>query len=790
MAVRSSDTQWHLSHWGAFHPETDGNAIVSVRSPAFDADPSPLLENIPGSTNHPARVRRPAVRAGWLEHGPGATTGRGIDPFVEVSWDEAIQLAAHELQRIVTTHGAESIYGGSYGWASAGRFHHAQSQLKRFLNLLGGFTYGVNSYSLGASGVMMPHILGSNTNPFQFATNWRQVVEEAELVVCFGGLPLKNTFVSPGGVSRHETRQHLVDAAANGVEFISFSPLRDDLDTVEAEWIPTSPGSDVAIMLGLAHVLATQGFVDRAFIERFTAGYDTFERYLLGETDGVAKSPVWAEERSGVPADRIEQLARHMAVRRTLVSVGWSLQRTPHGEQPPWMGITLAAMLGEIGLPGRGFGHGYGSMAEVGAAPLPFPVLSLPQGQNPVRRFIPVARVADMLLDPGGAFQYNGLDLTYPDIRLVYWAGGNPFHHHQDLNRFRRALGRPDTVIVNEPFWTPMARHADIVFPSTVSLEREDIGGSRNDALLIAMHQAVAPLADSQNDYTTFRGMAAELGFETEFSEGRTEREWLVHLYEQWSGDLRVNHQIELPEFGEFWERGMVQLPTLDNVTLLGAFREDPEANALSTPSGRIEIGSERIASFGYDDCVGHPAWYPIPPRPGDGEMTLRLVANNPRTRLHSQLDMGQYSQSLKVHGREPMRMHPTDAEARSISDGDVVLIRSNRGRCLAGAVITDGVVPGVVQLSTGAWFDPLDPTDPDALCVHGNPNVLTTDIGTSRLAQGCTGQHVWVEVKRWAGAIPPIRAHQPPEFAERVPHLNGVNGRVMAATAGATAAD
>ena len=123
-------------------------------------------------------------------------------------------------------------------------------------------------------------------------------------------------------------------------------------------------------------------------------------------------------------------------------------------------------MLGEIGLPGRGFGHGYGSMAETGQAPAAVDLPSVPQGRNPVSSFIPVARVADMLLDPGEPFDYDGQRLTYPDIRLVYWSGGNPFHHHQDLNRLRRAMGRPETIVVHEPFWTGMARHADIVLPN------------------------------------------------------------------------------------------------------------------------------------------------------------------------------------------------------------------------------------------------------------------------------------------------------------------------------------
>ncbi|PRC56742.1 molybdopterin oxidoreductase, partial [Mycobacterium sp. ITM-2017-0098] len=83
-----------------------------------------------------------------------------------------------------------------------------------------------------------------------------------------------------------------------------------------------------------------------------------------------------------------------------------------------------------------------------------------------------------------------------------------------------------------------------------------------------------------------------------------------------------------------------------------------------------------------------------------------------------------------KVAGREPIRMHPDDAARRGLADADVVRVFNDRGACLAGVVPDDRVRPRVVQLSTGAWFDPADPSDPDSLCVHGNPNVLTEDVG------------------------------------------------------------
>jgi biotin/methionine sulfoxide reductase len=527
----------------------------------------------------------------------------------------------------------------------------------------------------------------------------------------------------------------------------------------------------MALMLGLAHALVEENVHDRTFLDRYCTGYARFEAYLCGTDDGVAKSPEWAERITGVAARTIRELARRMAAGRTFINVNWSLQRIEHGEQAPWMAVTLAAMLGQIGLPGGGFGLGYGSLGYVGRPHLRVGPPALAQGRNPIHEFIPVARISDMLLHPGEPFEFDGQHLTYPDIKLVYWCGGNPFHHHQDLARFRRALGRPDTVVVHEPYWTPMARHADIVLPATLTLERNDLGGSTHDPALVAMKRAVDPYEGSRNDFDIFSDLAERLGARERFTRGRTEMDWLRHLYESWwEKTVGVGGWVP-PSFDEFWAAGIVAIPdshTQRDTVLYAAFRADPDRAPLRTPSGRIEIVSETIEQFGYDDCPGHPTW--MEPTewlgaPLAARFPLHLIANNPKTRLHSQLDMGAYSQASKVQGREPIRIHPRDASVRGIEDGHMVRVFNDRGSCLAGAVVTDAVREGAVQISTGAWYDPMTPADPGSMCIHGNPNTLTFDRGTSKLAQGCAGQHALVDVELWTGAVPPVRAFDPPEM-------------------------
>jgi biotin/methionine sulfoxide reductase len=736
-----------------------------------DPDPSPLLGNLAGALRHGTRVRRPAVRRGWLEHGPGPTDRRGREPFVELDWDEALDLLTGELLRVRAEHGNEAVFGGSYGWASAGRFHHAQSQLHRFLNGYGGFTTSRGSYSLGTSAVLLPHLVGDADTVLRSGSSWPTIIENTELIVAFGGIPAKNVFVTPGGVTRHVTPGALAALAEHGVQVALISPLQADLpDTLGRTWYPIAPATDTALILGLAHTLLAEGLHDRAFLDRCTVGFEVFERYLDGRADGVAKDAAWAAAICGIEAERIRELARRMARSRTLVTVTWSLQRIEHGEQPVWAGLNLAALLGQIGLPGGGFGHGYGSMGDVGDYGPNVRTPYLPQGTNPVRTFIPVARIADMLLNPGAEYDYDGARHTYPDIRLVYWAGGNPFHHHQDLGRLRTAFGHPDTVVVHEPYWTASARHADFVLPCTTTLEREDFGSGRRDTHLIAMHRAVDPVGEARDDYAILAELAARLGFAESFTEGRSARQWLEHLYSGWRERLLAEGH-KVPGFAQFWQSGQYELPPGPRRwTLFERFRADPDGAPLATPSGRIELASETVRGFGYPDCPGHPVW--LEPRdwlgsPDAARFPLLLIANQPSTRLHSQLDVGAVSRAAKVAGREAVRLNPGDAAERGIADGDVVRIFNDRGACLAGAVLADGIRPGVVQLPTGAWFDPYDgpegSVESPVLCVHGNPNVLTADVPSSRLSQGCTGQHALVQVERYGGDPPPVTVTAPP---------------------------
>jgi biotin/methionine sulfoxide reductase len=647
------------------------------------------------------------------------------------------------------------------------------------LNQFGGYTYSVASYSTAAAQAIMPHVLGISFLELVFqAPTTEDIVKHTRTMLLFGGAAMKNTQVNAGGLGAHTARDQLLAMHKAGVRMVCVSPIKDDVGTdhngtfIEPDWWPCRPNSDVAIMLGLAHTLVAEDLHDRKFLGRYTVGFERFLPYLMGKTDGWPKDADWAESLSDIPAGEIRKMARDLASGRSVLGISWSLQRQQHGEQPYWMITVLGAMLGDIGKPGGGVAYGYGCIHNMGflGRKLPtFKMGKLPQGQNPVSAHIPVARISDMLLNPGQTIDFNGARVTYPDIRLVYWAGGNPFHHHQDLNRLRNAWQKPDTIIVNEQVWTATARQADIVFPCTTTMERNDYGGSSYDHWFSPMHKVVEPYVQSRSDFEILAGVAEKLGFGESFTGGRDEMEWVCHLYEVTRSNA-AEKGVAMPAFDEFWAGQQISVEGQVEETRfpLERFRQDPDQHALATPSGKIEIFSETIGNFGYDDCGAHPVWFEKDEFMGSDrsrDFPLHLVSNQPRTRLHSQMDHGITSRDSKIRGREEMRMHPLDAQQRGIKAGDVVRIYNDRGACLAGVSLAETIRPGVIELPTGAWYEPLDPADPDSLEIHGNPNTLTRDIGTSKLGQGPTAHSCLVEVELFDEPLPEVKSFQQPKI-------------------------
>ncbi|SEP65566.1 trimethylamine-N-oxide reductase TorA [Basfia succiniciproducens] len=782
-AETNSKTVVTAAHWGPLGVVVENGKVVKS-GPAIAAPIENELQSVVADQLYSeARVKYPMVRKGYLD-GNQDRSLRGHDTWVRVSWEQAFDLVAKEMKRVRETYGASGIFAGSYGWYSSGALHAARTLLHRYMNITGGFVGTKGDYSTGAAQVIMPHVLGT-IEVYEQQTSWEVILESSDTIVLWGANPLATMRIAWTSTDQ-KGLEYFKKFKETGKRIICIDPVRSEsCEYLGAEWIPINTGTDVPLMLGIAHTLVNENKHDKEFLKNYTTGYDKFEEYLLGKIDNQPKTAEWAEKICGVPAQTIKQLAADFSAKRTMLMGGWGMQRQRHGEQSHWMMVTLASMLGQIGLPGGGFGLSYhysnggvptargGILGSITANP------STQAGAktwlDDVSKFsFPLARISDALLNPGKTIQYNGTEVTYPDIKLIYWAGGNPFVHHQDTNTMVKAWQKPETIIVNEVNWTPTARMADIVLPATTSYERNDLTMSGDYSMMniFPMKQVVEPQFEAKSDYDIFAELAKRAGVEEQFTEGKTEMQWLKGFYETAFNAARAN-RVLMPKFDDFWnENKPITFNPTDSAkkwVRYAEFREDPLLNPLGTPSGKIEIYSNTIAKMNYDDCKGYPSW--MEPEEFAGNVTaeepLALVTPHPYYRLHSQLAHTSLREKYAVKDREPVLIHKDDAAARGIANGDIVRVFNKRGQVLTGAVVTDGVIKGTVAIHEGAWYDPLDLGQTERpLCKNGCANVLTRDEGTSKLAQGNSPNTCIVQVEKYTGEVPEVTVFKQPKTA------------------------
>ena len=761
------------ARWGAVYVEVKDGKVVSSKGALPKTIPNSLQQTAPDQVHTNARVKYPMVRKSYLEN-PGKADGkRGSDPFVRVSWEQALKLIHEQHSRIRSSYGPSSIFAGSYGWRSSGVLHKAQTLLQRYMSMAGGYAGHTGDYSTGAAQVIMPYVVGS-VEVYEQQTTWPMVLEHSQVVVLWGMNPL-NTLKIAWSSTDEQGLEYFNLLKKSGKTVIAIDPMRSE--TIEffgdnATWIAPHMGTDVAMMLGIAHTLVKKERHDKAFLEKYTTGYPQFEEYLLGKSDNVEKTAEWASGVCGVPAEQIEKLAEIFASNQTMLMAGWGIQRQQYGEQKHWMLVTLAAMLGQIGTPGGGFGLSYhfanGGNPTRRAAVLASMQGSLPGGTDAVDK-IPVARIVEALENPGAPYQHNGMNRHFPDIRFVWWAGGANFTHHQDTNRLIRAWQKPELVVISECFWTAAAKHADIVLPATTSYERNDLTmtGDYSNQHLVPMKQVVPPRDEARNDFDVFAELSErwETGGHARFTEGKSELEWLETFYNI-AGQRGASQQVTLPPFAQFWEANdLIEMPeNAANAQFIrfADFRRDPDAHPLKTDSGKIEIYSRRIADYGYADCPGHPMWLEPDEWHGNAEPgQLQVLSAHPAHRLHSQLNYSQLREQYAVAGREPVTLHPQDAQTRGIADGDTVRVWNHRGQILAGAVVTEGIRPGVICIHEGAWPD-LE-VSAGGICKNGAVNVLTKDLPSSRLGNGCAGNTALAWIEKYTGPSLTLTAFNPP---------------------------
>ena len=785
--------------WGAFRARVEADKVVEIVPFEFDRYPTDILKGTLDVIYSASRVRYPMVRLDWYKNRQNSNRmERGDNRFVRVSWDEALDLVYEELERIQKDHGPWALHTANVGWRSVGQVHSCGNHMLRAVGMHGRSVGTAGDYSTGAGQMILPYVLGS-TEVYSQGTSWDVILEETKLLVLLANDPVKNLQVG-WNTETHEAYEYLGQlkqkVADKAIRVISIDPVRTKTQNyLDCEQLYINPMTDVSMLLAIAHTLWKEDLYDKKFIADYTLGFDEFVPYLKGETeDMIEKTPEWAAPICGISAERIRELARLMAGNRTQIMVGWAIQRQQHGEQPYWMIAVIAAMLGQIGLPGGGisYSHHYSSVgvsssgaSMPGAFPLNLDTGRLPkydtndfQGYSSV---IPVARAVDALLEPGKEINFNGHKVKLPPYKMGIFTGSNQWHRHQQRNRMKEAYQRLETIVSVDYNWTATCRFADIVLPACTTFERNDIDayGSYSNRGVIAMHKLVDPLYHSRSDFDIWREFSRRLGREQEYTRSMTEMQWVERLYEECRTD-NLKKDFFMPPFEEFWKTGYVLFPEGKSWVRHADYREDPEVNALGTPSGFIEIFSRKIARYQYPDCKGHPIWMEKIERshggPGSDRYPLWLQSVHPDTRLHSQTCESESRRAeYTVQGREPCYIGPQDAAARGIADGDLVRVYNDRGQLLAGAVISDNFPPGVIRIQEGAWYGPTGP-EIGALDTYGDPNTLTIDIGTSDLAQGPSANTCLVEIEKFVGEAPPVTAFGGPVEVH-------VDGSVVSAT-------
>jgi trimethylamine-N-oxide reductase (cytochrome c) len=763
------------AHWGVMRAIVENGRFV--KAIPFEKDPAPvvpMIEATPSLVYSPSRIMYPMVRKGFLDKGPKSDTSeRGTNTFVRVTWDQALDLVARELKRVKAEFGPASFYVGDLGWKSSGRMQNPRAALAALMNLHGGYSAPLGDYSTGAAQAIMPRVMG-NLEVYAPQSAWPGVAQNCELLVIWGADPMITLNIGYAPPD-HDGFLAFKAFKDKGTPTVVIDPKRTETATyLGGKWLAARPGSDTAVMLALAHTLYTEKLHDEKFLKEYAVGFDKFVPYLTGASDGVAKDAAWAAKIAGIEADAIRDLARQMAKKRTFIVAGWAIQRAENGEQTYWALVTLAAMLGQIGLPGGGFSVGYHYSSSCAPAATSGGLLAFTAGNAPATMppRVPCARIADMLLNPGQEIDFNGRKVKYPDIRMILWAGGNPFSHHQDRNKLIRAWRKPEVVVIQEPFWTSTARFADIVLPATTSFERNDIEqcGDYSRRFIVPMHKVVEPVGEARNDYEIAAALADRLGYGPEFGR-KNEMDLIRSYYNAAIADAKKKN-IDIPDFDTFWKSGdVIEFPVSDGAKKWvrhAAFREDPAIEPLGTPSGKIEIFSNAIAAMNYEGLPGHAVWMPPKEWLGAADKTakapLHMISPHPKYRIHSQMNNSDARKSYTVQEREPIEIAKADADKRGIKNGDIVRVFNERGQSLAGAKVVDDLLPGVVRFCEGAWYDPDQPGKPGALDKYGSPNQLTQDVPTSKLGQATSAHSTLVEIEKFAGTPPAVTAFAPPE--------------------------
>jgi anaerobic dimethyl sulfoxide reductase subunit A len=700
----------------------------------------------------PTRLTRPLRRVGK----------RGEGKFEPISWDEALDIIAKKLLEVKEKYGNEAIYiayatgttGGIMSRCTNGPWY-------RLMGLFGGWLNYYNSYSTAQIADGFKHFYGSNTG------NDIANIQYSKLVVQFGNNPVE-TRMSGGGTS-YSYKEGL---NVNKPKVIHIDPrYSDSMIGACDEWIPITPGTDAALVAALAYVMIKEDLHDKEFLQKYCVGFSrdtlpqdaeqnaSYEDYVLGTgSDGIAKTPKWAEGITKISEEKIIKLAREIAtIKPCYIAQGWGPQRHINGEQTSRAIATLACMSGNVGILGGNNGGREVSSGGIDPFPLPY--------SNPIPERISFFLWTDAILRghemtdiKDGIRGAKGLK---QDIKVLLSIGGNALiNQHSDSNATHEILqdeSKCEFILDVNVTRTASNRYADIILPDATTLEQEDfmnigMGYVSVRPYAIYCQKAIEPVGEAKSLYDMCVLLAEKLGgaeLREKFTEGRTSLEWLEYL---WGKRLEINP--ELPSFEQMRKMGIYKAKKCDRPRVaFEDFVKDPIANPLKTPTGKIEIYSVDLAQKAATWIL--PEGQVITPLPEfhddkDGPLDkarekypLQMFGYHYKGRTHSSF---WESAPLREINPNELWINPIDARARGIKTGDKVHAYNQRGKILLHAKVTTRILPSVVACPQGGWYKPVNGVD-----VGGCINSLTSLVPTA-IAKGNPQHSNLVEVVKVKG--------------------------------------
>jgi len=650
---------------------------------------------------HPDRLKYPLKRVGE----------RGEGRFERTTWDEAMEIIVRELKRVKEAYGNGAVFFSGGGHLGA---LHTIGSLSKALCMFGGYTtsYGNISSEGPVWAVMTSYgdvMVGHGREDFL----------NTRLIIMWGWDPVRM-------ISGTDCVYNLMKAKESGIKIYTIDPrLTHSGATYADEWIPIIPGTDTAMMVSMAYVISKENLHDQAFLDKYTVGFDKFKEYLFGIEDGMEKTPAWAEKITGVPARTIERLAREYATAKPACLMDCQgPARSAMGEQYTRCAIALTAMTGNIGKPG---GSACGGLMGIPFGHM-FRSAGIPGVKNPVEAGGPSIRgTLDLNLRLVRRIHVNkvfdgflkGTAGGYPaDIKMAWFAGGNIMTQRGNINKGDRALKSLEFIVAQDLFLTPTARYADIVLPVASFAEKSDLTRPwPSGPYFTFMNQAIERMGECKTDWEIGNLLAEKLGFED--FDPHSEDEWLRVFVEK---NPEYAHYIE--DYEEFKGKGIHRIQMDEPYVAFREQIEDPESHPFNTPSGKIEIFSQRVADLNNPMCPPIPKYVPTWENRDDSlakEYPLQLLSPHPRVRAHSSLHDVDWLEEVEPH---VVWMNPLDAEPRGIRDGDEVYVFNDRGKLAIKAWVTRRIMPGVVSIYEGGWYSP----DQEGIDRGGCVNVLTND--------------------------------------------------------------